>query len=99
MSDITVYFCLVFGIFISLVLPVVRKLATPPPAGAKGGIGGFVQRIWPTARPYVFMAIVSILVAVVLLAGLHVKKIPVDSASAAFLLGYFSDATMQKLIP
>jgi len=98
LADWPVYCWIVAGILVSLVMPVVRQLAVPPPAGAHG-IGTFLQRLWPTARPYVFMAVFSLMAALVILAGVRVKKLEVDSVWGAFLLGYFCDATIQKLKP
>lgn len=98
LSTWSIYLWIVFGILVSLIMPVVRQLAVPPPAGAKG-MTAFVQRVWPTARPYVFMAIFSFLAAVVIMAGVGVKHLQVDSQWGAFLLGYFADATIQKLKP
>lgn len=92
------YFWIVIGILVSLIMPVVRDLAKPPVAGTKG-LTAFVQRIWPVARPYFFMGLFSLMAALVILAGVSAKKLNVDSNGGAFLLGYFSDSTIQKLKP
>jgi hypothetical protein len=75
-------------------MPVVRRLAELPKAGESFGKG-----FWREARPYLFLAIFSFLSAFVILAGIHVKKLEIDSRWGAFLLGYFADATIQKLKP
>ena len=90
LSDWSVYLWLVFGIIVSFVMPVVRKLITL----------GQTERAWTDAiRPYLFLAVFSFLAALVILAGIHVKKLQIDSTWGAFLLGYFADATIQKLKP
>ena len=97
-SDWTTYCWIVVGVFVSLVMPIVRQLAVPPP-GLPHGFRAVVQHIWPTARPYVFMGIFSFMAAIVILAGVRVKTLQIDSKWGAFLLGYFCDATIQKLKP
>jgi hypothetical protein len=92
-----VYLCIVAGILVSLLMPIVRELATPPESPK--GLVPFLQRVWPVARPYVFMAVFSFLAALVILAGVKVKKLDIDSNWGAFLLGYFCDSTIQKLKP
>jgi hypothetical protein len=92
-----IYVCIVAGIFVSLLMPIVRQLATPPTVGK--AIEPFLQRVWPIARPYVFMAIFSFLAALVIFAGVKVKQLSIDSKWGAFLLGYFCDSTIQKLKP
>jgi hypothetical protein len=58
-TGLSVYLCIVAGIF-ELANAVVKQLATPPHPGAVG-ILPFLHRVWPVARPYVFMAIFSFL--------------------------------------
>jgi hypothetical protein len=97
LSKWVVYLWIVLGVFVSLIMPVIKQLATPP-QGGKGGLTGFFARIWPIARPYVFMGIYSLLSALIILAGLSAAKLPmVNTFGSAFLLGYFCDATLQKL--
>jgi hypothetical protein len=80
-------------------MPVVRKLAGLPHNTGEG-LRSYARRVWPEAiRPYLFLAIFSFLAALVILAGIHVKKLEIDSTWGAFLLGYFADATIQKLKP
>jgi hypothetical protein len=90
-----VYASIVAGIFVSLLMPIVRQLATPK----EFENGFFLQRVWPIARPYIFMAIFSFLAALVIFAGVKVKQLSIDSKWGAFLLGYFCDSTIQKLKP
>ena len=97
LSDWTIYLWTAAGILVSLVMPVVRQLAVPPAGGR--GFTQFLQSVWPTARPYFFMGVFSALAALVILAGVHVKQLQVDTQWGAFLLGYFCDATVQKLKP
>ena len=97
LTDWSVYLWIVLGIFVSLAMPVVRKLAELPPTTGER-LRQYVTRVWqPAVRPYLFMAIFSFLAALVILAGAHVKKVQIDSTWGAFLLGYFADATIQKL--
>ena len=92
------YWCIIGGIFVSLVMPIVRQLAKLPPE-ERNTLSMFRDSLWEKARPYFFMAIFSLMAALVILAGLYGKKLQVDSKSGAFLLGYFCDSTIQKLKP
>ena len=94
----TAYWWIVLGIGVSLVMPIVRQLAVPPADGIRVS-HEFAKRVWITARPYFFMAIFSLMAAFVILAGVRVKTLPIDSKWGAFRLGYFCDATIQKLMP
>ena len=96
-SDHEAYLYIVLGIFVSLLLPVVRQLATPP--RGPSGLEALFNSLWPIVRPYAFMAVLSFLSALVIFAGFKVKQLPIDSKWAAFLLGYFCDSTIQKLKP
>jgi len=98
LGDWWVYVCIVAGIFVSLLMPIIRQLATPSPPGGIG-VAAFLKTVWPVARPYIFMAIFSFLSALVILAGIKVKQLQIDSKWGAFLLGYFCDSTIQKLKP
>lgn len=97
-SDPRAYLFIVFGIFVSLLLPVVRQLATPPTRDASG-LQNWIANVWPVFRPYAFMGVLSFLSALVIFAGFKAKQLPIDSQWAAFLLGYFCDSTIQKLKP
>jgi len=96
-SDWSVYIWIVVGILVSVAMPVVRNLAgVARDSGEK--FGHYMTRVWPgKVRPYFFLAIFSFLTALVILAGVRVKKLEIDSTWGAFLLGYFADATIQKL--
>ena len=99
LPDWSVYLCIVLGIIVSVAMPVVRKLAELP-RNTDEHLRKYVTRAWQAAvRPYVLMAIFSFLAALVILAGVHVKKLQIDSTWGAFLLGYFADATIQKIRP
>ncbi len=99
LSNWLVYGGIVAGIVVSFIMPMVRKWITLKKA--RGELRDeYLKRIWWEAiRPYLFLAIFSLLAALVILAGYHVRKVQVNSFSEAFLLGYFADATIQKLQP
>ncbi len=95
LTDGVIYLFIGLGVLVSLIMPVVRKLAAPPDDKTMS----FFKRVGKTLRPYAFMAVFSALAALVILAGVRVKGLPVDSRWGAFLMGYFVDATIQKLQP
>ena len=97
MSDLSIYAWIVFGILVSFIMPVLKKWAGIDRIET---FGKYIANVWTNAvRPYLYLAGFSFLAALVILAGIHVKKIQIDSSWGAFLLGYFADATIQKLKP
>lgn len=98
MSEWSIYLWIVAGIAVSVAMPIIRKLAGIPKTGET--YRQHVKSVWIEAiRPYLFLAIFSLLSALVILAGIHFKNLKIDSYWGAFLLGYFADATIQKLKP
>jgi hypothetical protein len=97
MSEWGQYLWVVAGIAVSFVIPVVKNLAFPGGAVPKGL--SLVARVWPVAKPYVFMAILSLLLAVVTFAIAKSQRTQFQNWYAPFLLGYFWDATIQKFKP
>lgn len=85
-------FC-ALGVFISIVLPVLRQ-ALPKPEGTTAGLSALVPRIWNFTRPYLATGIFSLLVALLLVAFLQEQ---LTDWRAALLAGYTADSTLQKL--
>jgi hypothetical protein len=80
-------------------MPVVRDLARLPHS-TNESFSDYRKRAWRDAlRPYFFLAIFSLITAQVIVAGVRIKKLEIDSGWGAFSLGYFADSTIQKLWP
>ncbi len=91
MNFVQIYLLVVLGIAISILLPVLRQ-ALPQPKGAAPV--PLLSRLWAVAKPYLALAIFS------LLGGLLVVAAAGDSLKdwkAALLAGYAWDSTLQKL--
>jgi len=84
------------GVMISVILPVLRK--SYPQVTAEGA-KTFWWRLWETGRPYLVLGVGSLLTALLILAGLANTGTQITTWHQALLLGYFADATLQKLKP
>jgi hypothetical protein len=99
LSTIGAFGYVFLGILLSLIIPILKKLADLP-SGAKGpGQPNWFQRAWPIAKPYVLMAVLSLALSVVTLAIAKTSNVPLQYWYQAFLLGYFFDSTIQKFKP
>ena len=85
------------GILLSLIIPILRKLAVPEPAGAKDmNRPSWFVRHWPDIKPYVLMSVLSLALSIVTVAIAMSQAMPIQRWYQAFLLGYFFDSTIQK---
>jgi hypothetical protein len=84
-----IYLCVMIGIVISVVLPLIRALLPNPPTALKG------NRTWEAFRPYVATGIFSLIVALLIVASMGGQ---LDSWATALLAGYTWDSTLQKLM-
>jgi hypothetical protein len=98
LSTIVGFVYVFLGIVLSLVIPVLRKLASPPPGGGKNPLSWLV-RLWPVAKPYVLLAALSLALSVVTLAIAQAQNVTMQYWYQPFLLGYFFDSTIQKFKP
>jgi hypothetical protein len=96
MNDfVVIYLSCVLGVFISIILPVLRQaLPTPPPTKAIGTPPSIYQRIWEQTKPYLVTGLFSLLVSILLVAFL---KEQLTDWRAGILAGYAADSTLQKL--
>ncbi len=95
MEDFYLYLWVVAGVLASLLLPLIWKAAfpgTPLPQG----FGRAAKQLWPEVKPYFLIALVSLLVGLVAFAIIKSTGGKFDHWYAAFLNGYFWDATLQK---
>jgi len=100
LSTIIALLYVFLGIVLSLVIPVLRKLATPPPSGGKDvRPPSWFERLWPIAKPYVLLGLLSLALSVVTLAISQSQHVEMHYWYQAFLLGYFFDSTIQKFKP
>jgi hypothetical protein len=98
LSTIVAFVYVFLGIVLSLVIPVLRKLASPPPDGGKNP-PSWLARLWPVAKPYVLLAALSLALSIVTLAIAQAQNVTMQYWHQAFLLGYFFDSTIQKFKP
>lgn len=97
MTEWVQYLWVVAGVGVSFVIPVVKKLAFP--GGVVPKSLSLAARIWPVAKPFVYLGILSLLLAVVTFAIAQSQGIQFQNWFSPFLLGYFWDATIQKFKP
>lgn len=86
-----IYLGVITGVLLSVSLPILRGLLPKPPALAAAAAGG----VWAELRPYVVIAIFSVLTAILVMAfaGDAVDK---WTWYQALLAGYAWDSTLQK---
>jgi hypothetical protein len=84
------------GVAASVLIPVLRA-AVPRPSSVE--TLGLRSRVGVALRPYVALAVLSLIVALVVAAAAAAAGKPLDTWYAAFLAGYVSDSTLQKLAP
>lgn len=84
------------GVVISVILPVLR--AGYPKVTAVAA-SDFWRLLWDAAKPYLLLGIGSTLTALLIIAGLASTGTQITTWYQALLLGYFADATLQKLKP
>ena len=81
------------GVAISIVLPALLayvKGKFAPPAGAEAyGVGD----IWPVIKPYLALGVLSIIIAVIVVAAVD----DIKTWKGAMLAGYAADSTLQKI--
>ncbi|MFD1872102.1 hypothetical protein [Hymenobacter bucti] len=90
----TIYFATVGGVFVSVVLPLIRPLL-PKPAVEAGLMAG--PTFWEIARPYIATGLFSLIVALLLVASAYNTEHPFGYWYEAFVAGYLADSTLQKI--
>jgi hypothetical protein len=99
LSTIAAFVYVFLGIVLSLVIPVLRKLASPPGGDKDVNPPSWLVRLWPIAKPYVLLAALSLALSVVTLAIAQAQDVTMQYWYQPFLLGYFFDSTIQKFKP
>jgi hypothetical protein len=101
-EQIVLYLYVALGVVVSIILPLLRPLL--PSSEIRGGGGGepwtetvksALSFVWLVARPYVFLGIFSLMVALVIFAFMGDT---INTWQSAFIAGYISDSTLQKLV-
>jgi hypothetical protein len=85
------------GVAASVLIPVLRAAGPTPPPGSRFAGFPFLKRLWAFAKPYLALALFSLLVAVFVLAAAEAADKPLRAWWEALLAGYVSDSTLQKL--
>ncbi len=93
LSPFQTYLFCVLGVFLSVILPILRK-ALPKPPGGVAGVYAFLPRLWRIAKPYLALGVFSLLVPIIIIAFAGDK---IATPGTAILMGYAWDATLQKL--
>ena len=82
------------GVFISIILPVLKQYIVKPNDGEVAGVGGALHKFMIVAKPYLITGLFSLVVALLLMAFLGDN---IADWRAALLAGYAGDSTLQKL--
>ena len=94
MEDLYLYLWVVVGVVASLLLPIIWKAAFPDRPLPSGFTRG--SQLWKEARPYFLIGLISMLIGGIAFAIVKQTGGKFDHWYAAFLNGYFWDATIQK---
>lgn len=95
MNDFLANYGLVaLGVFISIILPVLKQYIIRPSDGEVAGAGSAMQQFMVVAKPYLITGLFSLIVALLLMAFLGDN---IADWRAALLAGYAGDSTLQKL--
>lgn len=80
-----------------MMLPVLRASLPSPPAGTLAAGNSLLERFLAVAKPYLALALFSIIVSLLVLAAAEAADKPLRAWWEALLAGYVSDSTLQKL--
>ena len=101
-SLLKIYGFIVIGIIISVIIPILRKLLPKPPAEVLSAIKTATRKeptfwtiFFEAARPYFYLAIFSIVTAVIVLAYLGSSAYGI-AWSSAVIYGFTWDSIVQK---
>jgi hypothetical protein len=88
------------GIITSFIIPVLKKYAVQVTKlrDTPNAVDPW-QEIWKAVSPYVATTLLSLFVAVVIVASLYSAKTPMPAWYVPFLAGYAWDSTIQKIKP
>ena len=84
-----IYFSVVAGVVVSVVLPLIRPML-PKPLAMKNPPSKF----WEYAKPYLVTAVFSLIVSLIIVALLGDT---LTTWQSAFIAGYTADSTLQKI--
>jgi hypothetical protein len=90
--NLVTYLFVALGVFVSIVLPLLKALLPKPTTTTLSKSAGSV--LWTKAKPYVITGVFSLVVAVIVVA---VMGDTINNWQKAILAGYTADATLQKL--
>ncbi len=96
MSDLIAFSYVALGVLLSLVIPILRKLAFPEPAGGKDIVPPWLTRLLTIAKPYLILGALSLALSLVTLAIAKSQGAILHYWYEPFLMGYFFDSTIQK---
>lgn len=91
-DNLIIYLATALGVAISIILPILRQLIPTPP-GFTGKAAGKI--IWKISRPYLLIGLISLIIALLLVA--YLGSTVLTDWQAGLLAGYTADATLQKI--
>jgi hypothetical protein len=90
-NELALYLYTALGVAASLIIPLIRNYL--PIAKQESSRSEKLHEWWLKIRPYLALALISLLMAVFIMA---VSGDQLDTWAAAFLAGYGADSTIQK---
>ncbi|GJD17636.1 hypothetical protein RIVM261_025920 [Rivularia sp. IAM M-261] len=101
MTELVLYFWVVVGILISVLMPVFVKWMKDIREDTSKSVGDWIKKAWELAKPYVKAMLGSMVLGLFVLAiyraGLGGDKV-IDTWAKALLYGYTWDSTFQKFV-
>ena len=95
LDGISAYFCVVAGIVISLILPILRRALPKSEYAAAGDAGSRIEVVWTIAKPYLAIGCFSALTGILIVA---MAGETMSEWRMALLSGYGWDSTIQKFL-
>lgn len=89
-----IYPYVVLGIAISVVLPILKKAIPTPSRESKYANEALTSRIWPIAKPYVIIGIVSLIIGILVVA---ISGNTLEDWTTALMAGFTWDSILQKV--
>jgi len=89
-----IYPYVVLGIVISVILPILKKALPKPPPESKYAKQSVGKRIWPIAKPYVIIGVVSLVIGVLVVA---ISGDALEDWTTALMAGFTWDSILQKV--
>lgn len=89
-----IYPYVVLGIAISVILPILKKAIPQPSTDSKYFDASLGARVWPIAKPYVIIGIVSLIIGILVVA---ISGDTLEDWTTALMAGFTWDSILQKV--